>query len=132
MKYFILISVLVSVFTCGFAASRATWTQKFFSFTNECIADTGIEADIVQKALQGHITNDPKLKTFLFCMTKKGALQNANGEVQIEEFKKQLPSLVENPETTIELVRKCVWKEGTPEDIALQIYGCFYKTDSNK
>ncbi|KAF7272399.1 B1 protein-like [Rhynchophorus ferrugineus] len=130
MKSFFLILAVVSIHV--FAETSDERKQKIAAFTNHCIVETGIDGNIVQNALQGNIVEDPKLKTFAFCMTKKAGLQNANGDVQIEELKKQLPNLVDNPEATIELVTKCLGKEGTPEDIAFETFTCYYKNNPNR
>ncbi|KAF7272398.1 B1 protein-like [Rhynchophorus ferrugineus] len=131
MKQFLLIITVIGISSTVFAELSEAQKQKVDSYENECMVKTGVARDVVEKAQQGTLIDDPKLKAFAFCISKKIGLQNEKGEVQIEALKEQLPSLVENPEQDKDLIASCLGDSKDPEEIAFHTYICYYKANPN-
>ncbi|KAF7272394.1 hypothetical protein GWI33_014821 [Rhynchophorus ferrugineus] len=127
MKSFLIISSVLCMSIYVLADLSDEQKQKVIRYGKECIAETGVDKELVDKARQGSFSDDPKLKAFAFCLSKKIGLQNADGDVQTEVLKEKLSSVVDNAETVNSLISACVQKKGSPEETAFQTFVCYYE-----
>ncbi|XP_076267135.1 B2 protein-like [Rhynchophorus ferrugineus] len=127
MKSFLIAASIFSIAACVLADLSDEQKQKVVAFGKECIAETGVDKALVEKARQGSFSDDPKLKAFAFCLSKKIGLQNASGDVQVDVLKQKLSSVVSSPDAANSLISACVQSKGSPEETAFHTFVCYYE-----
>ncbi|RZC35731.1 PBP GOBP domain containing protein, partial [Asbolus verrucosus] len=88
--------VLVAVvFAMVFVAVKADVSPETMAIIEECMKESGVDREVVEKALKGDVKNDPKLKKDMFCYNKKVGILDENGninkKVMREDLKKDMP-----------------------------------------
>ncbi|KAF7272393.1 hypothetical protein GWI33_014820 [Rhynchophorus ferrugineus] len=131
MKLFLLCITFLGLSFYTMADLSAEQKQKVVGYGRECIAETGVEKELVSKVRQGSFSDDPKLKAFAFCLSKKIGLQNASGDVQADVLKQKLASIVNNADSINNLIFACVQKKATPEETAFHTFVCYYENTPN-
>lgn len=128
MKTFVAIFVIFGISIYVNAQLIEEIKQKIAANAKECITETGVDTELIKQARQGTFSDDPILKTFAFCMSKKSGFQNEAGEVQTDVLRTKLSQVLNSPEKANELIEKCLKKEKTPEDTAFETYKCYQIT----
>ncbi|KAF7272395.1 hypothetical protein GWI33_014822 [Rhynchophorus ferrugineus] len=131
IKSFLLVTLIAGLVLYVSAELSEEQKQKVVSYGKECISATGVDKEIVHKAHERSFSDNPKLKAFAFCMSKKIGLQSDSGEVQTEVLKQKLSSVVDDPDTVHSLISACVQKKDTPEETAYQTFVCYHEKNPN-
>ncbi|XP_078053043.1 general odorant-binding protein 56a-like [Augochlora pura] len=102
-------TVLVVFALCFVSALALTDEQKakLVQYKNDCIADTGVDAKVVDDAKAGNFNvDDEKLACFSSCMLKKIGIMNADGSINEETARKKAPAGV-TQEQIDDVINKC-------------------------
>ncbi|KAF7278589.1 uncharacterized protein LOC143200547 [Rhynchophorus ferrugineus] len=98
----------------------------------ECIQETGVDRELVQKTREGIFEEDPKLKEFAFCMGKKAGFIDDAGEPQLDVMRQKTGQLLKDPVVVEKLVKECGVKKETPQETAFYASMCFSKNSPGK
>lgn len=104
---------------------------KLQQYKEDCKAETGVDVDILKKLKDGEFPDDPKLKDFLFCVSKKAGFQNEAGEVQESVILDKLGHAIKDEEKAKQLTEKCAKQEGSPAEVVYKIVSCLYSSTPN-
>ncbi|XP_030764820.1 uncharacterized protein LOC115889043 [Sitophilus oryzae] len=98
----------------------------------ECLQETGVNRELVQKTRNGIFVEDPTLKEFAFCMGKKAGFINEAGDVQIDVLRKNTLKLIKDPVVVEKLVKLCGVKKETPQETSFYASKCFSKNSPGR
>lgn len=98
------------------------------SANQDCASESGLDEEVIEKALDGNLPEDEKLKKHVLCVGKKMGFVNEEGEIQVDVVKEKLGDSVDDAE---ELVKKCVEDKGNAEDTAFNFAKCAYEMRSS-
>ncbi|KAF7272390.1 hypothetical protein GWI33_014817 [Rhynchophorus ferrugineus] len=127
MKALLAIVALISIAVCVTADLTDEQKQKIIAYGKECVTQTGVDKELVHKARQGSFTDDSKLKSFTFCISKKIGFQNDNGDAQADVIKQKLAAAINDADAADKLIAKCLEKKDTPEETAYETFKCYYE-----
>lgn len=97
----------------------------------ECESESGIERDVIEKALKGEVPESDIIKKHVLCVTQKLEIIDDKGEIQTEAVKEKFADIVDNMD---ELIEKCAEDKGNADDTAYNFAKCSmkYKTPTLK
>lgn len=101
--------------------------QKLQEHNKACIAESEVDPELVKKFRQGDFADDPKLKLFAFCMSKKLNFQNEAGDINTDVVEAKLTAALGDAAAAKELVQKCLVKKDTSEDTAFETIKCYFQ-----
>ncbi|XP_018565058.1 B1 protein-like [Anoplophora glabripennis] len=132
MKTSVAIIVTCVIFSTAKATLDITSEQKakLDEYKDECKKQSGVNVEILKKLPEGEFPEDPKLKEFLFCVSKKTGFQNDAGEIQQAVIIEKLGKALKDPAKAKELTEKCTNQEGSPSEITYKFVICFYNHSS--
>ncbi|CAH0551615.1 unnamed protein product [Brassicogethes aeneus] len=121
---------VISVFLLAFAAVSAELTEeqqkKIIENRENCVKETGVDPEMIDRADVGDFTDDPKLQCFAKCFYQKAGFVNDKGEIVMETLKAKLPE--ENKEEALAIIEKCKDKKGKDAcETAYAIHKCYFK-----
>ncbi|KAJ8932131.1 hypothetical protein NQ314_014912 [Rhamnusium bicolor] len=109
------------------AALTDEQVQKLKSYHRDCVAETGVDNELVTKARKGEFSDDQKLKDHLFCVAKKIGIMNDAGEIQKEILKTKLGAAINDEAAAQKLIEECAIQKGTPGETAFETVQCYYR-----
>nr|XP_022914408.1 general odorant-binding protein 56d-like isoform X2 [Onthophagus taurus] len=121
MKLFFLVLVLIVIVANGYYLSDEQ-KAKIKEITRRCIEQTGVDPNVLLQTKRGVFTEDPKLKSFLFCSFTNSGIQDSKGAIQEDVVK----SIYRAEPRAIQAFQPCFGKTG--EDgliIAYETFKCF-------
>nr|AHE13799.1 odorant binding protein [Lissorhoptrus oryzophilus] len=127
MKSFLAAVVIIGALACIEAQLTDEQKAKLKEHYTVCVGGTGVDKDVVTKARQGNFVDDPKLKAFAFCMSKRIGFQNEAGDVQPDVVKAKLSGAINDPAAADKLIQQCLIKKENPEDTAFNAFQCYYE-----
>ncbi|KAL6262521.1 hypothetical protein P5V15_005317 [Pogonomyrmex californicus] len=100
---------------------------KLRQYKETCIAETGVDATMVENAKKGEIAEgDEKLACFATCLLKKIGIMTANGDIDWEVARAKIPSGVPQ-EQADQLYNACKDVSGTGCEKGGNVFKCFYE-----
>nr|WCD39077.1 odorant-binding protein 2 [Euplatypus parallelus] len=129
MNALLKVSFLILVFTISMITSQdftEEQRKQIIQNRQECIAETKVNPDLIEKADQGDFSEDDTLKCFTKCFYQKAGFVNENGEVQLEVIKDKLPAQADR-EKALEIVEKCKMEGKDPCDTVYLIHKCYFE-----
>ncbi|XP_023022169.2 uncharacterized protein [Leptinotarsa decemlineata] len=97
----------------------------FHSYQKDCAAESGVNPTILENAQKEIFEDDPLLKKYAFCYSKKMGFQDENGKIDEQSFRGKLKELVENYDELEKLVSTCNVEKDNPENTAYEFFKCF-------
>ncbi|XP_066262793.1 B2 protein-like [Euwallacea similis] len=128
MKTIIVAVALVGSLLSANADLTDEQKQKILTNGKACVAETGVNPELIKAARQGKFTEDDKLKAFTFCMSKKIGFQNDAGEILADVVKQKLGGALGNQETANQIAQKCLVAQSSPQETAFHSFKCYYET----
>ncbi|KAJ8924162.1 hypothetical protein NQ315_006946 [Exocentrus adspersus] len=104
---------------------------KLDKYREECKQQSNVDVEILKKMREGVFTDDPKLKEFLLCVSKKAGFQNEAGEVQQDVIVEKLGHAMSDEEKAKKLIEKCGTQEGSPAGVVFKVVKCLYDSTPN-
>ncbi|XP_030764833.1 B2 protein-like [Sitophilus oryzae] len=101
--------------------------DEILTHSTHCVGETGADLALVEQARRGVFQDDPNLRSFAFCMSRRLGFQNEAGEIQRELIRERLASLL-SADIADQLVKACLIEKATPEETAAAAYRCYYET----
>lgn len=98
--------------------------EKLLGIHQECAGESGVDEEIIKKALEGDFPDDDNFKKHIVCMGKKIGFLNEDGEPQVEVIQEELSKHMDNAK---EVVETCIEDKGSPEDLAFNFIKCSFK-----
>ncbi|XP_044265392.1 uncharacterized protein LOC123011816 [Tribolium madens] len=105
--------------------------EKLDKISKECKNQSGVSQELIDKARTGELTNDPKLKAQIYCVSKKTGLATEAGEINMDNLKTKLKKVAANDDEVNKIIQKCVVKKPTPEETAFEVYKCLHANKPN-
>ncbi|XP_050507689.1 uncharacterized protein LOC126885249 [Diabrotica virgifera virgifera] len=91
---------------------------------------TRVNESDMEKFKKGEEVDTSKIKNYIFCMNKKFEIQNVDGTVNKDGFKKYLENKVSDKTRANELTRKCSEiSDPVAEETAIKLYKCVHEND---
>lgn len=90
----------------------------------ECTKVTGIDIDIVIKAVTGEIPASESIKKYLVCVNQKLGFMDKDGQLHTEVFKEKTGRYYDKID---ELIKNCFEDKGNAEDSAFNSAKCALK-----
>ncbi|XP_066581586.1 B2 protein-like [Prorops nasuta] len=87
---------------------------KIREYKTSCIAETNIDAALVEKAAKGEADETEELGCFASCMLKKFGVMSPDGSIDFETIKDKLPASI-NKENAEKVIEKCKSVDGENE-----------------
>ncbi|KAF7278587.1 general odorant-binding protein 56d-like [Rhynchophorus ferrugineus] len=121
------VSVLVIVVS-AISCQEFTEEQKKKILENrkQCIEETKVNPELIEKADQGNFVDDNSLKCFTKCFYQKAGFVNDEGEVQLDVVKAKLPPQADK-EQALAIVEKCKIKGKDACDTVYLIHKCYFE-----
>ncbi|XP_028141918.1 uncharacterized protein LOC114335825 [Diabrotica virgifera virgifera] len=123
---FLVFSLVFAVYYAN-AAITPEQAEKIKSFHKECLPESGVNPELVQKARQGDFANDDKLKAHIFCVSKKIGFQNDAGEIQVEVLKAKVGAALEDPALAAQLIGTCAKQQANGPETAFETIKCYHE-----
>ncbi|KAJ3648070.1 hypothetical protein Zmor_019906 [Zophobas morio] len=101
--------------------------KKLDEVSKECKTESGVAQDLIDKARNGELVDDPKLKSQMLCVAKKANLATAAGEINLDVLKTKLKKVAADDAEVDKLVQKCAVKKDSPEETAFEAFKCLHK-----
>ncbi|KAL1513934.1 hypothetical protein ABEB36_003272 [Hypothenemus hampei] len=129
----ILVPVWVLAFFATIIKAELTIEEKVkaIAFSRACLADTGVNPDLIKAARQGNFSNDSKFKDYVFCMSKRIGFQNDAGELQNDAIVKKVGAALGDMEAAKKLAASCVVVKENKQDTAVASFKCYYDNTPN-
>ncbi|KAJ8955679.1 hypothetical protein NQ318_008550 [Aromia moschata] len=105
--------------------------EKIVTYHKECVAQTSVDKALLRATRKGEFADDPKLKEYFLCMSKKAEFQNEDGDIQKDILRQKLGDIIKDPVTMQQLIEKCALKKDTPQNTAFSTVKCFYDNSPN-
>ncbi|XP_066262795.1 general odorant-binding protein 56d-like [Euwallacea similis] len=100
--------------------------KKIIQNRQDCIEETKVNPELIEKADLGEFTEDQALKCFTKCFYQKAGFVNEKGEVQKDVVEAKLPPQADKKKA-LEIVDKCEVKGKEPCDTVYQIHKCYFE-----
>lgn len=106
--------------------------EKLLSYTNDCIASSGVKKELVLNAREkAEFVEDANLEKYYFCILKKLKFVNDAGEIQVETVRSKIPENADKTKAEA-IIEKCKTQKGCcPEKTAYLLVKCFRQNVSN-
>lgn len=106
-----------------------SFVEQYQKIHNECKSSTNTDEKEIAKIFQGQPIEVEALGAHLLCVNKKFNIQNDNGDIDQENFRKVYVALNKSLDKTDIVIANCsVKKEGaTPEEAAVELIKCTRK-----
>ncbi|KAJ3640703.1 hypothetical protein Zmor_027248 [Zophobas morio] len=128
MKYYYFLAVIL---INGVQATSNELDQKMTKCVSECVRQTNISDDSVDKVLSPEPTNDPTLKAYVLCVLKKIDIIGENGDFKKENLRTILRENGLSAENAESLVNKCAVQKNQPEETAYEGFRCFSQNEGS-
>ncbi|XP_076267140.1 B1 protein-like [Rhynchophorus ferrugineus] len=120
---FVFVGLIIAV-QCQLPAEAR---EQLLGHHNACVGQTGVDQNLVNQARQGTFQDDPRLRAFAFCMSRRLGFQNESGQIQREVVRQRLAGLL-GADVANQLVTTCLMDRATPEETASAAFRCYYET----
>ncbi|XP_033217025.1 general odorant-binding protein 56a-like [Belonocnema kinseyi] len=102
---------------------------KLQEYKTSCVAETGVDAAVVQNAKEGNIAeDDEKLACFFACLLKKIGIMNTDGTINEEVARAKIPVSVPKDKAD-EVINKCKLLKGATDcETAKKVMKCYGET----
>lgn len=102
--------------------------QRIQKYRQECISETQVNPELIDKADKGDFTDDKNLKCFAKCFYKKAGFVNDKGELLLDVIKSKIPGDVDR-EKALAVIDKCKDRVGadTCETVFL-VHKCYFES----
>ncbi|XP_072387614.1 general odorant-binding protein 69a-like [Diabrotica undecimpunctata] len=124
MKTFIVLGFLFY----GAMALTEEQQQLMNSLHAECVSQTGVGEDVIEKAKSGDFVEDPKLKCYMKCVFDEIGVITDDGKIDVEGALAILPDDMKDIATPV--ITKCGTQAGA--DVCEAIFNtlkCYYDMD---
>ncbi|XP_017783043.1 PREDICTED: general odorant-binding protein 69a-like [Nicrophorus vespilloides] len=126
MKSFIAICICIVVATQAHSLTKEE-LEKVKTYKTDCAKDSGVSAKVAEDTNKGVFPADPKLKEFLFCLSKKVGYLNDTGDFQLTTINDKVTAN-HGQETARDVVAPCTQKKGSSgQETSLALAKCFYE-----
>nr|AMP19483.1 odorant binding protein 1 [Tomicus yunnanensis] len=98
--------------------------EKAIKVFNDCMAETGVTNEMMEKSVEGDFPDDIVFKHHLVCIGKKTGFIDENGKHIKEKLKEKLMIIFNNEEKVDSVLSKCFMEKGTPEETAFELAKC--------
>ncbi|KAJ8955677.1 hypothetical protein NQ318_008548 [Aromia moschata] len=126
-QFFVTVVVLASVGLVLGAGLTPEQKEKLSGHHKACLAETGVDSDLVTKARKGEFSEDPKLKEHIFCVAKKIGFVNDAGDFQKDVMKTKISAVLGDEALAEKYIAECAVSKGTPQETAFQAIKCYYE-----
>nr|WJJ63267.1 odorant binding protein 9 [Pachyrhinus yasumatsui] len=100
--------------------------KKIIQNRQECIEETKVNPELIEKADLGEFTEDDALKCFTKCFYQKAGFVNDEGEVQKDVVEAKLPPQADKKKA-LEIVDKCKLKGKDSCETVYLIHKCYFE-----
>nr|UWL63305.1 odorant binding protein 15 [Pagiophloeus tsushimanus]UWL63307.1 odorant binding protein 17 [Pagiophloeus tsushimanus] len=119
-----IVFAVVSVISCQDFTEEQR--KKIIENRQECIDETKVNPELIEKADLGEFSDDPALKCFTKCFYQKAGFVNDKGEVQKDVVEAKLPSQADKKKA-LEIVDKCEVKGKDVCETVYLIHKCYFE-----
>nr|AUF72971.1 odorant-binding protein [Anoplophora chinensis] len=110
-----------------FSIANSLTNEQKQEMYEECVSETGVSEEIIEKALGGEVANDQKFRLFLLCSAKKVGAINDAGEIEKDPVRALLSSLISDEAIVKDLMAKCFMQGSTLEESFFEMFKCVYE-----
>ncbi|XP_076267153.1 B2 protein-like [Rhynchophorus ferrugineus] len=110
------------------AISALTLLPEEKQFGDEVVKQCITETSISKSILEMHEINDENREnagSFALCISKKVGYQDDKGNLQTDDIRKVLTSIIGNNDKVTAIMKKCFVQKSTAEETALSSLICF-------
>ncbi|ENN78201.1 general odorant-binding protein 56d [Dendroctonus ponderosae] len=115
---------VVSVISCQDFTEEQR--KKIIENRQQCIEETKVNPDLIEKADLGDFAEDQALKCFTKCFYQKAGFVNDKGEVQKDVVEAKLPPQADK-KRALEIVDKCALKGKDACETVYLIHKCYFE-----
>ncbi|CAG9764445.1 unnamed protein product [Ceutorhynchus assimilis] len=100
--------------------------KKIIENRQQCIKETKVDPELIEKADYGEFTDDAALRCFTKCFYQKAGFVNDKGEVQKDVIEAKLPAQADKKKA-LEIVDKCQVKGKDACETVYLIHKCYFE-----
>ncbi|XP_066581587.1 general odorant-binding protein 83a-like [Prorops nasuta] len=104
MKVIILLVALCSIY--GATALSEADVADILKYKDACIAESGVDPDLIERAKKGDIVPDENLACFASCMMQKLEVMDDQGVLNLDKIRNIAPSTIDKA-TVDEIINSC-------------------------
>lgn len=93
----------------------------------KCLAESGVDIELVEKGRKGEFVVNPKLREYLLCFLKESEFVDDAGNLRSDKIKEKLSQDFSEAEIN-EVLTKCQSNAKTPQEKAAAFYVCYWTT----
>lgn len=91
--------------------------------SDKCAAETGVDKSLVEDAINGQYSNDPKFGDYAVCFAKAFNFLNDAGDLQMDIIKDVIYAHYDKDKADA-IMSKCMEKKASPQQTAVEMGKC--------
>ncbi|KAJ8932124.1 hypothetical protein NQ314_014905 [Rhamnusium bicolor] len=100
--------------------------KKILKNRENCVFETKVDAELIDKADKGDFVDDEKLKCFTKCFYQKAGFVTENGDLLLDTIKAKIPATVDK-EKALKVIEKCQQKGKDACETVFLVHKCYFE-----